>query len=205
MSIIRIFILLSFIIAINSISFSFSFGSGTGSFSNLFNFKDLTCNPYRVLSLPPWSSMKKIKRRYNELVKKYHPDKSETGSREEFELIQKSFEILKQKRKESEENEEDISFSFVIRSTIGDILNVEIIFGLIYIVAYAIYKFNILIYVPLFYMIISFTLIDNIFPHFFKETYIEYIVCLAVGWFLYSKHKQYFKDKNFKMNYFKYF
>ena len=188
MSIMKIFILLSFIITINTISFSFS----SRYFSELTNYKDMIINPYRVLGIPPWSSMKKIKRKYNELVKKYHPDKSETGNREDFELIQKSFELIKKKRKENEENEEDISFSSVLRSTIGDILNVEIIFGLIYIVAYAIYKFNELIYVPVFYMIISFTIIDNIFPHFFSESFIEYIACAVIGWFLYSRHKKFF-------------
>ena len=191
MSIMKILILLSFFITINSISFSFSFEDLTNSL----NLRELLSNPYRVLGIPPWSSMKKIKRRYNELVRKYHPDKSETGDRENFELIQKAFEVIKKKRKESEENEEDISFSFVIRSTIGDILNVELIFGFIYMVAYFVYKFNKLIYVPFFYMIISFTLIDNIFPHFFKETFLEYIACIFIGWFLYSRHKQFFNNE----------
>ena len=45
------------------------------SSSKLFNFEDYNyndflINPYRVLGIPPWSSMKTIKGKYRELIKK---------------------------------------------------------------------------------------------------------------------------------------
>ena len=64
-----------------------------------------------------------IRKKYTELAKKKHPDKSATGNREEFEIIQKAFDQIKKERKESEENEEDISFSYVIRNTISKVLH----------------------------------------------------------------------------------
>ena len=64
---------------INITSFTFSFNI----ISDIFNYRGVVYNPYRVFGLPPWTSMKKIKKKYKELVKKYHPDKSHT--RKEFE------------------------------------------------------------------------------------------------------------------------
>ena len=199
MSLIRIILLISFFVTIYSIEFSFSFKNLIYELKR--PYQEFMNNPYRILGLAPWSSMKKIKKKYNDLVKKTHPDKSETGSREEFELIQHAFEKIKKERKEIEENE-DISFSSVIRNTISNVLNIEVLFVAAYSISYLIYKFQIMIYVPLFYMIISFTVIDNVFPHFFKDEFFEYITGLIMGYLLYSQHKKFFrndktqKDKN---------
>ena len=192
MSLIKIFLLISYCITtIFSINFSFSFSSLGFDYKNIEYFN----NPYRVLGIAPWSSMKKIRKKYTELAKKLHPDKSSTGSREEFEIVQRAFERIKKERKESEENEEDISFSNVIRNTVSKVLHIEIIFAIIYSFSYMIYKFQSMIYVPLFYMVFSFTIITNIFPHFFKEELIEYIACIIIGWLLYTRHKKYFRNK----------
>ena len=193
MSLMRLILFISFFISIYSITFTFSFKNFFGDLRRL-PYEEFVNNPYRILGLAPWTSFKKIKKKYTELVKKVHPDKSETGSREEFELIQQSFEKIKKERKEMEENEEndDISFFSVIRNTISKVLNIEIIFLAVYSVSYLIYKFQSMIYVQLFYMIISFTVIDNIFPHFFKEELFEYITCLIMGYLLYNRHKKYF-------------
>ena len=160
------------------------------NFGNYFNYKGVVYNPYRVFGLPPWSSMKKIKKKYNELVRKYHPDKSHKDTRKEFELIQQSYDIIKKSRKENEENEEEMSFSTVITETIRSILGVEIIFFAIYMLAYITYKFQMLIVEPLFYLIISFTIIDNIFPHCFKEDYYQYLISFVLGIGLYYFHKK---------------
>ena len=145
--------------------------------------------------------MKKIRKKYTELARKKHPDKSATGSREEFEIIQKAFDQIKKERKKREENEEDISFFYVIRNTISKVLHIEIIFAIIYSISHMIYKFQSMIYVPLFYMVLSFTIITNIFPHFFKEELIEYIACAIIGYLLYTRHKKYFrKNENSENN-----
>ena len=171
------------LISVTSISFKFGLGY-------LSNYKDVVYNPYRVFGLPPWTSMKKIRKKYNELVRKYHPDKSHKDTRKEFELIQQSYDIIKKSRKENEENEEEMSFSTVIAETIRSILGVEIIFFAIYMLAYITYKFQMLIVEPLFYLIISFTIIDNIFPHWFKEDYYQYLISFILGIGLYYFHKK---------------
>ena len=190
MSIIRILIFLSIFISIYSESFSFK-----SFFAELkrFPYQEFVQNPYRILGLPPWTSMEKIKKKHKELVKKYHPDKSE-GNREIFESIQQAFEKIKKERKETEEDE-NLSFSSVVKGTISKVLNIEVLFVAAYSVSYITFKFQSLIYVPLFYMIISFTIIDNLFAHFFSEEIIEYITCVIAGWFLYTQHKKYF-NKN---------
>ena len=126
------------LISVTTISFKFGLGY-------LSNYKDVVYNPYRVFGLPPWTSMKKIRKKYNELVRKYHPDKSHKDTRKEFELIQQSYDIIEKSRKENEENEEEMSFSTVITETIRSILGVEIIFFAIYMLAYITYKFQMLI------------------------------------------------------------
>ena len=60
------FISLIILISIISSSKSFNFED--------YNYNDFLINPYRVLGIPPWSSMKTIKGKYRELIKKYHPD-----------------------------------------------------------------------------------------------------------------------------------
>ena len=175
----------SFIVNIYSIKFSF-FG--------LMNYKGVVYNPYRVFGLPPWTSMKKIKKRYNELVRKYHPDKSHKDTRKEFELVQQSFDAIKKKRKESDENEVEMSFSNVITGTISSIVNIEALLLLVYLIAYVTFKFQMLIVVPLIFMIISFTTIDNLFPHWFDSESYEYLVCFIVGIGLYILYRKYMRD-----------
>ena len=175
----------SFIVNIYSIKFSF-FG--------LMNYKGVVYNPYRVFGLPPWTSMKKIKKRYNELVRKYHPDKSHKDTRKEFELVQQSFDAIKKKRKESDENEVEMSFSNVITGTISSIVNIEALLLLVYLIAYVTFKFQMLIVIPLIFMIISFTTIDNLFPHWFDSESYEYLVCFIVGIGLYILYRKYMRD-----------
>ena len=43
--------------------------------------------------------MKTIRKKYNELVKKYHPDKSHSDTRKEFEMIQQSYDLIKKKKR----------------------------------------------------------------------------------------------------------
>ena len=181
----KILLFFSFIINIYSIKFSF-FG--------LMNYKGVVYNPYRVFGLPPWTSMKKIKKRYNELVRKYHPDKSHKDTRKEFELVQQSFDAIKKKRKESDENEVEMSFSNVITGTISSIVNIEALLLLVYLIAYVTFKFQMLIVVPLIFMIISFTTIDNLFPHWFDSESYEYLVCFIVGIGLYILYRKYMRD-----------
>ena len=158
------------------------------------NYKGVVYNPYRVFGLPPWTSMKKIKKRYNELVRKYHPDKSHKDTRKEFELVQQSFDAIKKKRKESDENEVEMSFSNVITGTISSIVNIEALLLLVYLIAYVTFKFQMLIVVPLIFMIISFTTIDNLFPHWFDSESYEYLVCFIVGIGLYILYRKYMRD-----------
>ena len=182
--IIKTLLFCSFIINIYSAKFSF-FG-----FSS---YKGVVYNPYRVFGLPPWTSMKKIKKRYNELVRKYHPDKTHKDTRKEFELVQQSFDIIKKKRKESDENEVEMSFSSVITGTISSIVNIEALLLIVYLMAYITFKFQMLIVVPLFFMIISFTTIDNLFPHWFDSESYEYFICFIVGIALYYFFGKYIK------------
>ena len=77
-------------------------------------------------------------------------------------LRRKRNELNQVKVDESEtEEDENLSFSSVVKGTISKVLNIEVLFVAAYSVSYITFKFQSLIYVPLFYMIISFTIIDK--------------------------------------------
>lgn len=159
------------------------------------NLNDYTSNPYRVFNLPPWSSMKVIKKRYNELVLKYHPDKSGKNTKEQFQLVKDSYQAIKKERKEHEDSEQEISFKGVLRKLIRSIFNVEILFMVVYVISYIIFQLQILIVVPVFYLILSFTVVDNMFPHYFNDTSNQYLYCIIIGVVLYLIHRRHFKSE----------
>ena len=175
MSTIKYLLFFSLLICISSINLGFGF-------------KNVVYNPYRVFGLPPWSSMKKIKSKYKQLVLKYHPDKSHGKTTEQFQLIQSSYELIKKRRKENEENDEEMSFSTVISDTIKTIITVELIFLGVYVISYLIYKLQLLIVIPLFYQVVAFVFIDNLIPHWFDEQSVEYFICLCSGIGFYVAH-----------------
>ena len=175
MSTLKYLIVFSLLICISSINIDFGY-------------KNVVYNPYRVFGLPPWSSMKKIKSKYKQLVLKYHPDKSHGATTEKFQLIQSSYELIKKQRKESEESDEEMSFSTVISDTAKSIITVEFFFFIAYIISYLIYKLQLLIIIPLFYQVVAFVFIDNIIPHWFEDQGKEYITCLCSGIGFYVLH-----------------
>ena len=76
----------------------------TSSFDfNNWDYKNVVVNPYRVLGISPFSSMNKIKKRYRELVKKYHPDKNpgDKSAEEKFKEISEAYEVLKDDKKKA--------------------------------------------------------------------------------------------------------
>ena len=142
-------------------------------------------NPYKILGVSPWTPMKDIKKKYNELIKKYHPDKSHSDTREEFELIQKSFENIKKRRKENDENEEEVNFYSAIKETIRCILSAQIVLVTLYSISNITFHFQKLIGFPLFYIILVFTIINGLIPHWFSQEIYEYITSVILGIGLY--------------------
>ena len=184
-----VFILFFFFCSINSFDFD-----------NI-DLKGVVYNPYRVFNLPPWSSMKTIKKRYKELIKKYHPDKSHSNTQEQFQLVQSSFEKIKEARKDHGDDEE-LSFSSVVKELIKSIVSVELIFCVIYMITSLIYKLQLLFVVPMAFQIISFVLVDNFFPHYFKDQNQEILVAFIGGIILLFVYKTvtWTKKKKAKQN-----
>lgn len=159
----------------------------TSSFDfNNWDYKNVVVNPYRVLGISPFSSMNKIKKRYRELVKKYHPDKNK-GHAEQFRLIQKSFEEIKKKRSD-DDSDIDITFGALVKETIKDILLAEFFFALFYGVAYVCYTFSNWTLKFFAYQMISFTFFENVLPHFFNNILEQYAISLIVGLMLYGQN-----------------
>ena len=155
---------------------------------NSFNFDDydynnLLINPYRVLGLPPWSSMKEVKKKYRNLIKQYHPDKTHKNTSPQFELIQNAYEKIKKERKEKKENDEEreISFYSLFKSTIKEILIIEIGFTLIYYISYWTYKLQKFLMKPILYIICSNVIVNNYIPHFFNDRITQFLISSLFG------------------------
>ena len=164
--------------------------------SSLPEFDDYIDNPYRVLRLPPWSTMEDIKKKYNELVKKYHPDKNKEnpGNKAKFIRIQKAYERLKKQRKleklEKENNpnfeyEEEIFEDSPFLNALYDVIQTISIFvlfwGFLYYLFTWSYRFLSLIWSPVLYMMVVFLFIDRLFPHYFKNSSHQYTFSFLIG------------------------
>lgn len=150
-----------------------------------FNFNNgkFMVNPYRVLGIAPWSSMKEIKVRYRNLVKKYHPDKAQ-GTHEQFIRIHNAYEEIKQKRNEKEDSDEKRPISSLLLHTIKDIVSSQIVFVILFVISYLLYKFQSWIIKPMTYMVLSFSFFRIVLPHIFSNTIEQYMVSFIVGCFL---------------------
>ena len=173
---VNIFLLVILTIIVISNSKSFNFED--------YNYNDFLINPYRVLGIPPWSSMKIIKSKYRELVKKYHPDKSKGKTKHQFELIQTAYEKIKKEKddnKNEKGEEEEISFIIILKKSIKDIIIVEVIFTIIYYIAYWTYSLQKLLIKPLTYIILCWVIVINFFPHFFNNSNEEFLTGISAG------------------------
>lgn len=147
-----------------------------------FNYKEMTVNPYRVLGIAPWKSMKEIKKRYNSLLLKYHPDKSKRDTAEQFRLIQTSYEKIKKERSEKgllEDSIEELTFFDIAKKTISQIIWIEIIFSVIYYSTKFWYDLQYYLFRPLFVLIGVYAIIDRVIPHYFYDGFYEFIwICI---------------------------
>ena len=169
----------NFIFLILSIIFTLSYSF---DFKN-YDYNNILVNPYRVFGLPPWSSMKDIKKRYRHLIKQYHPDKTHKKTVEQFELIQTAYEQIKKERKEKNENDEEkeISFFTLIKATIKEILFIEILFTVAYYASYWTYNLQKFLMKPILYMICSYVIVDSYIPHFFNDRITQFLISSLFG------------------------
>jgi curved DNA-binding protein CbpA len=151
-------------------------------------FEDLIENPYRVFRLPPWSSREEIKKKYNELVRKYHPDKNKKeGSKEKFLLIQKSYEKLKKIRKIDGDEFDESEDAFIIM--INDAVQSVILCILVYLMMqYGFwFMYRMVDYSAKFilFQFISMILVDKLLPHYFRTNETQYSFSVCLGAFAY--------------------
>ena len=164
----------------------------TGFDFDKFDYKSMTANPYRVLGVAPWSSMKTIKARYKKLVKEYHPDKRH-GSSEKFMLIQKSYEDIKKQRKESgaetnEDSEQEVTLFTIGKKTVSEILQMEVVFLIIYYLSNFWYYIHSVLLKPIFVFIAVYAMIDRIIPHYFDSAFKEFEwVCIISAIIIFQK------------------
>ena len=144
------------------------------------NYEKIVVNPYRVLGVAPWSSMKAIKKQYRTLVKKYHPDKNK-GRKDQFRLIQKAYEEVKTKRNESEDSDIEKTLKDMVKETFSDIMLYESLFALVYFVCFGLYKVQTWIVKPLIYQIVTWSFFSVVMPHIFDNEIAQYWTSFVSG------------------------
>lgn len=149
------------------------------------DFEDLLENPYRELRLPPWSTMGEIKKKYNELVKKYHPDKNKgAGAQAKFLSLQRAYEKLKKDRKYSDKDdseEADDPFVNALIETIQTILGLVLIMTVVYYSIWFSFKIYEYIWSFVIYIAVPLIFIDKLFPHYFKSFNREIVAASCIG------------------------
>jgi hypothetical protein len=150
------------------------------------DYESILENPYRVLEIAPWSSMEVVRKRYNELAKKSHPD-MKSGSSSKFMKIQSAYEQIKSARKLNDEDDsllKNIFFDFLY-----SVISVFSIMGSCYLISWACFKFFEYIWKFVTTIIIAFLFIDKFLPHFFKTSGSQTMASIALGLILYYKEK----------------
>ena len=128
--------------------------------------------------------MKTIKGKYRELIKKYHPDQTKGKTRQQFELIQTAYEKIKVERqnyKDENGEEKEINFKFIIQKCFREIVIVEIIFTIVYYIAYWTYSIQKMLIQPLIYIVFCCCVINNFFTHYFNDDGSEYYTAFLIG------------------------
>jgi hypothetical protein len=150
------------------------------------DYESILENPYRVLELAPWSSIEVVRKRYNELAKKYHPD-MKTGSNSKFMKIQSAYEQIKSARKLNDE--EDNLLKNIVSDFFYSVISVFLILGSCYLISWSCFKFFEYIWKFVTTIIIAFLFMDKFMPHFFKTSGSQTMASLALGLILYYKEK----------------
>ena len=86
---------------------------------------------YKILQVPNNSTIKQIKKRYRELVKKYHPDSKYKNSKysEDFLLIQKAYNVLSNTKTRKKYDDNLVGdFDFLEKTSNSDSINTDNLF-----------------------------------------------------------------------------
>lgn len=157
-------------------------------------FEDYLDNPYRELRLPPWSTMEDIKKRYNELVKKYHPDKNKDPSaKERFLKIQKAYERLKTIRKFDSPDDitEDDPHWKAFQEAVQMICIVALALLSGYFCIWITFKVYDYCWRFLLWMSVAFILVDKLIPHYFYTMNSQFVFSSIFGLILVYRSKIY--------------
>jgi curved DNA-binding protein CbpA len=152
-----------------------------------FEIEDLYENPYRELSIAPWSSMKEVKQKYKELVKKYHPDKSQKKShKEKFIDIQKAYEKIKSLRSVDEDEDDEVNERFwdAVKDSSAYVIVLFIVLFMNHIAITICNKIYSVIWKPIFYVCATAIIVSKMFPHYFKSLEKQIIFSMVFGLFL---------------------
>lgn len=116
----------------------------------VFLFRIYICNPYSVLGVAPYYSMKDIKEKYLELMAQNHPEKITLNTddmKTNYEKIQKAYEEIRLSRKDEDDDDESSAagYLFAIKKCFWSIFFGVVIVLLLYLavsLAYEILNFT---------------------------------------------------------------
>ena len=87
----------------------------------------------------------------------------------------------RQNYKDENGEEKEINFKFIIQKCFREIVIVEIIFTIVYYIAYWTYSIQKMLIKPLICIVFSCCIINNFFPHYFNDDGSEYYTGFLIG------------------------
>lgn len=144
--------------------FEFSIGSSSGNFSE--------SQAFRTLKSAPWSTWEEIKIKYERL-------RDRTRDPKKLEEIEKAFKFFKDKKKEGTFKENTL-FGVIFKGIQDSIIFVGIL-GLIYFIAKMAFKAQEYFNRFIFYQVVSFVIFERFLPHYFDQTFTQYLCAFLVG------------------------
>lgn len=154
-----------------------------------FLFVMINSNPYIILGVAPYYSLKEIKEKYMELLTKNHPNNYSLDKEElklNFEKIQKAYEEIKESRidEDEENNNYTQGYLFAIKKCLWSILFGSVIILISYLIIYL--SLEILSFTFRFLVILIFIFFptEYFLAHIFENEESQYFTCILLSLFV---------------------
>jgi len=156
---------------------------------SLLLFITINSNPYSILGVAPYYSLKEIKQIYLDLLSKNHPDNYSVNKdelKQSFEKIQKAYEEIKESRSDEDEDSDNCAqgYLFAIKRCLWSILFGSVIVLITYLIIYL--SFEILSFTFRFLVILIFIFFptEYFLAHIFENEETQYFTCILVSLFI---------------------
>ena len=142
--------------------------------------KKASKNPYQVLGVAPWSSIKEIKTKYSKILNKYSKDRD---SDIDINEVKEAYENLEEAYKK---RGKDPTIYDVITTWVNSLTKYYGIMATIYGCTWLFYKIQMWLSGFMFWEVVGFLVVERFFPHYFDRILSQYCCSFILGLVLYK-------------------